>query len=80
MNYETFVQSHSVVILKLSFATTTTENSGFATTTRAHARDSANKGGIPNATLYMSSRSGTLPPTGRYIQTWMDFKCDQVST
>ena len=44
MNYETFVQSHSVAILKLSFATTTTENSGFATNTRAHARDTGKCG------------------------------------
>ena len=36
----------------------------------ARARDSANKGGIPNATLYMSSRSGTLHPTGGYAQIW----------
>ena len=54
--------------IALCFATTTTENSGFATTTRAHARDSANKGGIPNATPIHDSRSGTLHPTGGYAQ------------
>ena len=62
----------------------------FATNTRARARDRGKcgfKAKNPNRTTMRlfgrftatNSLNIGLPPTGRYIQTWMDFKCDQVS-